>query len=62
MDVLTFFTVRLCPWDMHLIGVPTAEDIDILLQDINNLCQWSKDWQMLFNVKKCKVLHIYWCY
>ena len=39
-------------------SVPTAEDIDILQQDINNLCQWSKDWQMLFNVKKCKVLHI----
>ena len=39
-------------------SVPTAEDIDILQQDINNLCQWSKDWQMLFNVKKCKALHI----
>ena len=39
-------------------SVPTAEDIDILQQDINNLCQWSKDWQMLFNVKKCKVLNI----
>ena len=26
------------------ISVPTAEDIDILQQDINNLCQWSKDW------------------
>ena len=37
---------------------PTAEDIDILEQDINNLCQWSKDWHMVFNVKKCKVLHI----
>ena len=20
MDVLKFFTVRLCPWDMHLTG------------------------------------------
>ena len=39
-------------------SVPTAEDIDKLQQDINNVCQWSKDWQMLFNVKKCKVLHI----
>ena len=38
--------------------VPTAEDIGILQQDINNLCQCSKDWQTLFNVKKCKVLHI----
>ena len=39
-------------------SVSTAEDFDILQQDINNLCQWSKEWQMLFNVKKCKVLHI----
>ena len=38
-------------------SIMTAEDIDILQQDINNLCQWSKDWQMLSNVKKCKVLH-----
>ena len=39
-------------------SVPTAEDIDILQQGIHNLCQWSKDWQMLFNAKKCKALHI----
>ena len=38
-------------------SVSNAEDIDILQQDINNLCQWSKDWQMVFNVKKCKVSH-----
>ena len=37
---------------------PTAEDIDILQQDINNLCQWSKNWQMVFNVKKCEVVHL----
>ena len=24
----------------------------------NQLCQWPKGWQKLFNVKKCKVLHI----
>ena len=30
----------------------------MLQQDINNLCQWPKDWQTLFNVKKCKKLHI----
>ena len=39
-------------------SVPTAEDVEILQQDINNLCQWSKERQMPFNVKKCKVLHI----
>ena len=37
--------------------VPTAQDINILQQDINSLCQWSKDWQMVFNVKKCEDLH-----
>lgn len=39
-------------------SVPTDTEISILQKDINNLCQWSKDWQMVFNVKKCKSLHI----
>ena len=39
-------------------SVPTTEDIDILQQDINNLCQWFQNWQMLFEVKKCKEIHI----
>ena len=28
-----------------------------LQEDINNLIRWSQDWQMLFNVDKCKVMH-----
>ena len=39
-------------------SVPTAEDIETLQQDINNLYQWSKDLQMIFNMKKCKLLRI----
>ena len=39
-------------------SVLTTQHIDTLQQDIDNLCKWSRDWQMLFNVKKCKVLHI----
>ena len=38
--------------------VLTDQDIQMLQHDIDNLCQWSKDWQMVFNVKKCKTLHI----
>ena len=38
--------------------VPTTQDIDTLQQDIDNLCKWSRDWQILFNEKKYKVLHI----
>jgi len=38
--------------------VGSANDIYISLRnDLNNLVSWSK-WQMLFNVEKCKVMHI----
>jgi len=29
-----------------------------LQTDLRSLCNWSQDWQMLFNVDKCKVMHI----
>jgi len=29
----------------------------LLQDDINQLIEWSADWQMLFNVDKCKVMH-----
>ncbi len=38
--------------------VSTKNDIDRLQQDLLNLCNWSQDWLMLFNVDKCKVMHI----
>ena len=48
--------------------VPTEEDIDIFQQDINNLCQWQTDWQMVFlmwkNVKWLQIgitMHIVTC-
>jgi hypothetical protein len=31
---------------------------EMLQQDINNLCRWSKEWKMTFNVDKCSVMHI----
>ena len=40
------------------LSVPSEVEIATLQQDISNLCQWSKDWQMVFNVKKCKVLRV----
>jgi len=33
---------------------PTAR----LQEDLVNLAVWSNDWQMLFNVDKCKVMHM----
>ena len=26
-------------------------------ESINRLERWSKDWQLLFNVSKCKIMH-----
>jgi ribonuclease P/MRP protein subunit RPP40 len=38
--------------------VGTSEDIANLRNDLRKLVGWSKEWLMLFNVEKCKVMHI----
>jgi hypothetical protein len=38
--------------------VATQNQIDNLQNDLRCLCSWSEDWLMLFNIDKCKVLHI----
>jgi len=35
-----------------------SEDRKILQQDLDRLVEWSTEWQMSFNEKKCKVMHI----
>jgi len=37
--------------------VNSLEAIDSLRADLHNLALWSADWQMLFNIDKCKVIH-----
>jgi ribonucleases P/MRP protein subunit RPP40 len=37
--------------------VTNANDIEKLQLDLINLCEWSNDWLMLFNVDKCKIVH-----
>jgi len=38
-------------------AVGSEKDVDSLRCGLCNLVQWSKEWQMLFNVEKCKVMH-----
>jgi len=38
--------------------VGTEEDRKILQADLNRVEQWSDEWQLKFNSKKCKVLHL----
>jgi len=39
-------------------SVDSMEGIQSMRVDLRNLILWSKEWQMLFNVGKCKVMHL----
>ena len=34
--------------------IRTTEDTQQLQEDLDMLVKWSKDWQMTFNIEKCK--------
>ena len=38
--------------------VDSADGIESMRVDLYNLVSWSKEWQMLFNIDKCKVMHL----
>jgi len=38
--------------------VNSPENIERLKEDLCKLVSWSKEWQMLFSVEKCKVMHL----
>jgi len=45
--------------DTKLFGaVSTKEEVDELRKDLHKLFCWSQEWQMLFNIAKCGVVHI----
>jgi len=37
--------------------IKSSQDVVRLPEDLANLAAWPIDWQMLFNVEKCKVMH-----
>ena len=39
-------------------AVTSLHDVDVMMNDLENLCKWSQDWLMLFNYDKCKVMHL----
>ena len=44
--------------DTKLVArVGSEEDKEVLIGDLIGLCGWSQDWQMLFNLDKCAVMH-----
>ena len=44
---------------MKLFGVVrSVEKVDRIRESLKKLCNLSSDWLMMFNVDKCKVMHI----
>ena len=43
----------------NLSKVELEEDRERLRQDLIKLFKWSEDWQMLFNLDKCAVMHFW---
>ena len=39
-------------------SINNTDDSSKLQDDLNKLVNWSQDWQMKFNVDKCKVMHL----
>jgi len=39
-------------------SVSNNSDVELLREDLRKIFQWSVDWQMLFNVDKCTVMHL----
>ena len=46
--------------DGNKLGTNAADEVAIqgIQDDLHNLNKWSDDWQMPFNLEKCKVMHI----
>ena len=39
-------------------AVGDDQKADILREDLRRMFRWSQDWQMLFNLEKCSVMHM----
>ena len=60
-DIDTHLFSKICKFaDDTKIGhaVAIEDEVQLLRDDINNLAKWAIDWQMLFNVEKCVIMHI----
>ena len=60
-DIDTDLFSKICKFaDDTKIGhaVATEDEVQLFRNDLNNLAKWAIDWQMLFNVGKCVVMHI----
>ena len=59
IDVNESTTILKFAHDTKIYAACNNEDDHRLIQgDLSKLEMWAKDWQMEFNVKKCKTMHL----
>ena len=56
-DDIKYSICRMFPDDCKLYGLVGKENLNKLQIDLSKLEIWSQNWQLPFNVRKCKVLH-----
>ena len=39
-------------------AVGDEKEAEILQEDLRRMFKWSQNWQMIFNVEKCSVMHM----
>ena len=57
LDLTTSVIFKFADDSKVLRRVESEEDRIALQVEIDHLCKWSEDWQMIFNAEKCKVIH-----
>ena len=55
---MLYQNIKICSDTKIYHRVDSVEGIETMQVDLHNLVLWSKEWQMLFNVDKCKVMHL----
>ena len=58
VDVLHCCLLKFADDTKGLHIVDDKRDAEKLQKDLDNLYKWSCDWQMLFNLDKCHILHL----
>ena len=57
VDAVNCVLIKFADDTKGLQKVDSPNDANKLQNNLNNLFEWSKEWQMLFNLEKCHVLH-----
>ena len=57
VDAVNCVLIKFADDAKGLQKVDSPNDAHKLQNNLNNLFEWSKEWQMLFNLEKCHVLH-----